>query len=506
MTVSTAFASNRVARGVAIKPEYKNLGGSGTRYRPVRLAVLAQGDGTATGGTAYTYSTDKRQVFSEAEAGSIYGYGSPIHQAVKSLLPANGDGVGDIPVTIYPLVPPGDNVAAGDITPSGTQTKTQKYYIVVNNIRSLPITMVKDDTVADFIAAAITAVNGILDMPVTASDGTTKLDLTANFAGEVGDGIRFTVEGPVDAEMTFAYTQATGGSDTADITNALSAIGNVWETHLVNGNLYNTAADLDEYSTYNEGRWDPEVRKPLKVYTGTNESTLATVTAVTDARKTDRTNVILTNPGWSAAAKVGYNDLPIVIAADQVRRIAKLANADPPHDYGSQRCPRLTPGADSAQWTSSQRQTAVLAGTSTVEVKDGVVNISDVVTCYHPTGEEPPAYRYDVDLEKIATMIYNTDLIFNNSDWDGAPLVPDNQAVKNPSAKKPKAAKAAIDALFDRAALDAIISDPDFAKENSSAGIDGTNPKRLNVKMVFKLSGNANVVSIDLNFGFHYGT
>ena len=492
MTVSTAFAPNRVARGVAIKTEHKNLGGSGTRYRPVRIPVMAQGaEGT-------TYSTDKRQVFSAAEAGSIYGYDSPIYQAVLSLLPPNGDGVGDIPVTIYPLAAPAGVQAIHDITPSGTQTKSQTYYVKVNNQYSLSIDMVASETVADWIAKAIAAINGVLGMPGTASDGTTKLDFTAGWKGTTGNDIVLEVEGPVDAEMSFVVDVDTAGTGTASVTAALAAIGSVWETHIINGNLYTDSTLLDEFSTYNEGRWDPEVRKPLRVYTGTNEATLATVTAVTDARKTDRTNVILTNPG--------SNDLPIVIAADQVRRIARLANLDPPHDYGSQRCPRLTPGPDSSQWKSSQRQTAVTAGTSTIEVKDGVVNISDVVTCYHPTGEEPPPYRFDVDLEKIATMIYNTDLIFNNSEWDGAPLVPDNQAVKNPSAKKPKMAMAAINALYDTAAADAIISDPDFAKENSTAGIDDTNPKRLNVKMVFKLSGNANVISIDLNFGFHYGS
>jgi len=224
---------------------------------------------------------------------------------------------------------------------------------------------------------------------------------------------------------------------------------------------------------------------------------MATVTAVTDARKTDFTNVILTNPGSV--------DLPCVIAADQVRRIAKRANENPPYDYGSLQAPRLTPGTDAQQWTSSQRQSAVLAGCSTTLVRDGVVTLQDIVTCYHPTGEEPPALRYDVDIEKISTMIYNVDLEYNSTKWDGVPLVEDDQAVKNPAAKHPKDATAALYRIIDAAALDAIISDPEYAKENSSATIGSTNPKRLDVKLVFKLAGNANVISIDLVYGFYYG-
>lgn len=497
MTVSTAFAPSRVARGVAILPQYKPQGAAGTRYLPVSIALIAQG------GESTTYAATKRRVFTAYEGGSVYGFDSPIYQALESLLPPSGDGVGDIPVDIYPIASPtaGTPAAAvGTITPTvsgGAVATPQDYYILVNNRRSLKIRTAVGDDAAAFIAAGIAAVNGVLGMPGTASDGTTNVTFTAGWNGASGDNIHLAVESPDDAEVTFVIVQPTGGAGTISITEPLAAIGNVWETHVINGNDYTDSDFLDEYAAYNEGRWDPEVRKPLRVYTGTNEATLATVTAVTDARKTDRTNVILTNPG--------SNDLPIVIAADQVRRIAPLANTDPAHDYCARKCPRLTAAADSSQWTSAQRQAAVVAGCSTIEVVDGVVQISDVVTCYHPTGEEPPAYRKDVNIWKISTMIYNTGLIFGSSDWAGAPLVPDAQAVKTPSAKKPKMALGALYALYDAAGSDGIISDPDYAKTNSSADIDGSNPDRLNVVEVFKLGGNSNVISIDMNFGFYYG-
>lgn len=497
MAISTAFAPSRVARGVAIKTTYKNLGGAGARFRPVRIGVLGQG------GDSTTYATDKRQVFSASDVGTLYGFDSPLYQAALSLLPPNGDGVGDIPVTVYPLPTPTAGApaqAAGSITPSGTITKTQTYYVKISNILSGAIVLEAGDVVADMTAKITAAVNGVLGMPGTMADGSTVANFTVGWSGSSGDNVKISVVEPDDGEATFVVVQPTGGSGDIAVSGAghgLDLIGEVWETHILNCLDYTDSTNLNLYSTYNEGRWAAEVYKPLVVFTGTHEATLATVTAVTDARKTDRTNAILTNPG--------SDDLPLVIAADQLRRIAKLANENPPHDYGSQDCPRLVPGADSAQWTSAQRQTAVLAGTSTIEVKDGIVNCSDIVTCYHPTGEEPPAYRYVCDIEKIATMIYNTDLIFNNSNWDGAPLVPDNQAVKNPTAKKPKMALSALYALFDSAAEEAIISDPDFAKENTSAEISSTNPKRLDINEVFKLSGNANVISVDLDFGFYFG-
>jgi phage tail sheath gpL-like len=202
----------------------------------------------------------------------------------------------------------------------------------------------------------------------------------------------------------------------------------------------------------------------------------------------------------------GSDDLPFVVAARQLARIAVIANNNPPHDYGSQDATGLTPGTDGEQWDYLARDEAVKKGSSTIEVKDGVVNISDVVTMYHPTGDTVPAYRYVVDIIKLQQVIFNLDLIFAVPEWDGAPLIPDDQPTVNRSAKKPKMAKAEVAGMIDSLALNAILSDPNTAKESIVAGINATNPKRLDLAVTVQLSGNTNIKSIDLNFGFFYGT
>lgn len=490
MTVSTAFAPDRAARGLAIKQKYENTGAAGTKYRPCRIAVLGHG------AAATTYSTTKKRVFSAREVGETYGYTSELYGAALMLLPPNGDGVGDIPVTIYPLAQPSPGVAsAGSITPTGTISGSQTYVIKVGNIEA-SVTVTTGDTVATFCTAATAAINAVIGMPLIATDGTTKIGVAAGWKGLSGNSIVIEIDSPADADLTFVTVQPTGGSGTVDTAPALAQIGNIWETHLVNchGDVSATITALHEFG---EGRVLPEVHKAITCYTGINTSSVATVAAITDARKTDRTNVYCPNPD--------SNDLPWVIAARWVARIAKLANENPAHDYARLELTGLTQGADGSQWTSSQRDFAVKSGCSTIEVIDEVVNISDTVTCYHPTGEEPPAYRYVCDIQKLDTVIYNADLIFGGKDWAGAPLVPDIQAVKNPTAKKPKMAMSALAKMFGDLADDAVISDPEFAIANSSASIDGTNPKRLNVRIVCKLAGNTNVISVDVAFGFYYG-
>lgn len=494
MAISSAVDASAVARVVGIKTAFKDLRGGGILFLPQRIAVVGQGN------TSAVYDTTKRQVTSATEAASLYGYGSPIHLAVRQLFPTNGDGVGTIPVTVYPLEDDGSGVAAaGDITPSGVSSGTASFRVRVNEIDSEDFVVSDGDAVADITAAITAAINAVLEMPVTATDNTTDVGLTAKWKGTSGNDL--TVEVIATSEDTtgvsYAITQPTGGLVNPDVDTALSQVGNVWETMVLNClDIADTTA-LDAYQTFGDGRWGALVRKPLVVFTGNTATTVTAATTVSDARKTDRVNSQLVAPG--------SDELPLVVAARQLARIAKVANNNPPQDYGSQAATGLEPGADGDQWTYADRDSAVKKGSSTVEVKDGVVNISDVVTFYHPSGDPIPAYRYVVDIVKLQNIIFNLDLIFAVPEWDGAPLIPDDQPTVNRSAKKPKAAVAAVCAMLDSLGLNAIISAPETAKENTFAAINEQNPKRLDVATTVQLSGNTNIISVDLNFGFYFG-
>jgi phage tail sheath gpL-like len=189
-----------------------------------------------------------------------------------------------------------------------------------------------------------------------------------------------------------------------------------------------------------------------------------------------------------------------------VARLAVLANTNPPTDYGSQKMTGITPGADSVQWDYIQRNTLVTRGVSTTEVKDNVVNMSDTVTFYHPDGDVTPAYRFIVDIIKLQNILFNLDLIFMREDWNGAPLIPDIQPTTNELAKKPRMAVAEVNALIDNLGLAAIISDPETAKKTTVAQISASNPKRLDVSTTLQISGNSNIISVDFNWGFFFGT
>ena len=493
--VSTAIDPSAVARVVGIKTDFVNLR-PGIAFLPRHVAVIGQGN------TASIYSTDKRRITSAAEAGSVYGFGSPIHLAAKQLLPANGDGVGTIPVTVFPLEDDGSGVAAtGDVAVTGSPTGSGAFRVVVNNIQSEQFVVLATDGLDDIATKMTDAINAVIDMPIIATANTTTgeeaAEFAAKWAGLSGNDITVRVEGPSDIGVTFAVTQASGGLVNPDISGQLDSIGGTWYTEFVNCLNFDDTDALDAFSTFGEGRWGPLVRKPANAFAGYTGTTVATASTVTDARTTDRTNVVVAAPG--------SDDLPLAVAARAVARIARVANSNPARDYGSQRLTGLVPGDESDQWSYTQRDQAVKAGIATTELRDGELVLSDTVTMFRPTGQPNPAYRYVVDIVKLQNTVFNLDLEFVQPKWDGAPLIPDDQPTINPEAKRPKDAKSAVAGIIDSLALNAILSDPETAKETIQANIDTQNPKRLNVAFTAQISGNTNIVSVDFNFGFFFG-
>lgn len=583
--------ASAVARTTGIGTAFKNLRAGGVLNCPQRIAVFAQGS------TGVTYPSTKQQVTSGQQTGNIYGFGSPAHLVADQLFPTNGDGVGTIPVTIYPLQDDGSGTAAqGTITPSGTMLLAGSFRVRVSGILSnafvLPVGALNVSSACGLIGGAISAVlgmpvnggytygavtasalvgtgNGTLTalsvtgtplpgawtlkvntavanggvwtltdpngsvisvaltqtvgagaatvfavggLQFTVTDGATDFGLgatftitvpatnvkaTAKWKGSSGNDLLIEVLGDATLGAVFTVSQPSGGLVNPSIAAALAQMGNIWETMIINAMELADTTTLTAFNTFGEGRWGDLVHAPLMVFTGENGIPTTSITAVSDSRKTDRINVAI--PG------VGSPNLSFIICARAVSRMAPLANNNPPTDYGTQPLSGIIPGNDGDQWDYPTRDLAVKAGSSTIEVSDGVVQLSDVVTFYHPTGDPTPAYRYAVDIVKLQNVIYNLNLIFSAPEWAAAPLIPDGQATVNPNARSPKSARTEIAALVDDLGLQAIISDPATAKKTITANINAQNPKRLDVGLTVQLAGNSDIKSVTLNFGFFFG-
>lgn len=496
-----AVDASAVARVLGLSVEFVDLRGDSVLYLPQRIAVFAQG------ASASTYSTKKRRILSASEAGTLYGFGSPIHLIARELFPVNGDGVGTIPVTVYPLEDDYDagTPSAGSITPGGTKTKKTTHKVRIGGVWSKAFTIDTTDSVATQCDNMVAAINAVLEMPVIATDGTTTVNLASKWAGESANGIVIEVPTIDNADdfgdllgSTFTVVDMAGGAANPALDDALAQVGNVWETMLLNAMNADDETTLDALQTYGVGRWDSLVNKPCVAFVGTTEVSEATATAITDTRTDDYINSQVPCPGSP--------NLPFVVAARALARIARQANNNPPTDYGAKRLDTLIAGDDGDQWDYATRDAAVKAGSSTVEVVDGVITLGDVVTMYHPSGEEPPAFRYVVDIVRLQNILYNYHLEFGSEEWAAAPLIPAGQATNNPNAKRTTDVIAASASIIDGLGEAAIISDPATAKKNQTATIDSQNPKRVNLTVPVQLSGNTNVKDIGIKFGFFFGS
>ena len=492
--MTTAFSPSRRASGFGVLTSFKNLapGGFGLQQR---IAVIGRGASLST------YTLDKRQVFSAQEAGETYGFGSPIHEMVYQLLPPSGDGVGDIPVTVYPLAD-GNAGSFNGVTPGGSSPTTAEtlWTIDCNNIQAQVLVPAGTNTF-DLVAFLVGAITAEPRMPIEANNGITKINYTSKWHGETANELTVSITSDIPVGPTFADADLASGSTLAghDYSPLFDQFGDVWETMIISGLGSNTDF-LDAVSAFNEGRWSPAVSKPMHgSYYTTRETSVATAIVVPDARGSDRTNVQLSAPG--------SNDSPWALTARMAAQVALVANSrSPASDYSRRPATGMTPGADGDQWNSAERDTAVKAGASTSAVRDGVLTLLDTVTMYHPSGDPTPAFRYVNDIVKLQQLISDVRAIFDSPDWAGAPLLPDGQTTRNRSAKRPSMARAALFKLIGDWGLKALISDPGAAKDSVLAAIDGSNQRRLNLEFTVQLSGNAGIISTDLNFGFFFGS
>lgn len=483
-----------LTRVTGVNVEYRNFNLGQALYLPQRIAVIGQGS------TSSTYPSAKKTVNGEREVAELYGYGSPLHLACRQLLPANGNGIKGIPVTVYPLTDDASGVAStGSIDASGAATAQGGGVVYVGGVRSANI-VIPDTTAADAALAIIkTAIDAILHMPTTTGVvAAGSLPLTSKWEGESSNDITIDISELECEGLVFSTVAMASGAANPDVQDALDLIGEVWETLIINCMNYDDTTTNATYSTFGESRREQTVKKPLYVGTGCVDD-FSTRTAVTDsaANKLNRTMFLVQS--------IGSRELPFVIVAQGfVNDIAQKANDKPAHNYIGI-LQGLHTGDDSVQEDITTRDNSMKLGASNNKKVGELAELNDTVLYYHPDGEDPPAHRYLVDEIKLQQIIYNLDII--QEAYKGRPLLPDTTPTVDPDAVQPKMVRSTLAKLADSLASgrSAIIADPQFTKNNMTVEIDSINPKRINTVFPVKLSGNVEVNSTDIYYSFYIG-
>ena len=506
MSVSTAISPDARARVVGTKVLFQNLRPLGLDFLPQRIAVLGVPQWSKLDNGEV--DSAKKTILSVEEAGEAYGYGSDIYDMVKQLLPADGNGVGTIPITVYPIMqqvggaPLLEPDSSGTITVAGTDpTTVEGQYIVHINGHSTDVITVPIGSTPTNVAALLeAAVDAVFDMPATANALAAVCEIDPKTSAPHNDEMRIEVEVLVDGGNTFAIVAPGAASQNLDVETPLSQMAEDWDTVLIYSGLISETAAMASIKAFGQNRWGSLINKPLVCFMGDRNTAIPSAGSGTDA------TAFLDNEIISLTSAPDCDNGPYEIAAAVAAQVAIVANENPAKDYGRRKLENLVPGSDLNQWDYAERDTALKRGNGSTVIRDGVINLSDTITTYHPNGQKDPAYRYVCDIMKLMNILYYLDQEFNQEKWDGAPLIPDGQATINRDAKRPKDAKGAIAGIIGNAALNALISDPDTAKASIVAAISSTNPKRLDTRFTVQLAGNTNIISIDFNFGFFFGS
>lgn len=485
MVQSNAFPQGRQASGLAIETAYKNQISGTPSGRPVQINIF----GIAQ--ESISVASQRYDYVGLAEAAEIVGYKSTIYQDLLALNPLNGEGVG-VPISFYPLALTTGVKSSGIITPTlgASNTDVETYYVKFSNNNGRPtylgVVKTAGMVLADLCTAIAATINSKLDCPFVATATATVVNLECGHEGEAGNEYVISMTVPTNPDYTFAITQPVNGAGVINIDNALSSIQDNWDSHILNAfSKEDDSTNLDKFSVFGELRWSPTVKKPVKVYTGTN-ATLTAARAITDGRKSDRTNSIKPNHG--------SDDTPWFIAASILREQCRLAESDAPSDYVKLLVSGLTPVSS----TGEEFEDATMKdGLCTYRINDGVYEIADSVMCYHPDGEDPPGWQYDNDIEKECYMLWNFTIIF---EYGGYPLAPNEQIVTNPNARKPSWYQTRLNNFYKGASEAVVIAGLEEAKTNSQVGLSGANNRRVDAQCNYSLAGNANIIAVSNNF------
>jgi phage tail sheath gpL-like len=482
--------ASAISRVTGVNVEFRDFNSGSGGYLPQRLALFGAGNDDAV------YSTDKYEAPGDSESiGQRFGYGSPLHLAARQIFPSGGGGA-NFSVTVYPLAKDAQGVmSAGAIgCDAAAQHKAGSGTAVIGGIETeFPI--LENQEAAGILAAIKNSIGKKWEFPVTAGGiNDDEFPVTAKWSGDTGNDIKMSVVTDVEG-ITFDITDMAGGAVDPEVTPALAKISSIWETFILSCFSYNKPSRLDAYQVFAEGRWAELEKKPLLVAHGCVDD-YATRTAVTDQRKKDYANFLIVS--------VGSPELPFVVAAKGITNIMNVANSNPPDDnYGA--LTGLKAGPDEAQELYTVRNNSVAKGSSTNIKVGSVAELNDTITFWHPDNEMNPSRRYVVDLVKLQNIVFNVRMILESDEMKGAPLVSDATPTTNPRAVQPKTVKASLMNLAASLSLFAIMQEPEFTKTRLVVKISSMNPKRLDVQFPCKLSGNVEVASADIYFGFYLG-
>jgi len=404
---------------------------------PRKTAILATYDPTKT--TVVDY--EPKLYLSVEQVGYELGWGFPAHRMAQAYS-LYGSAV---PMWIVPMPEAGGAAQnTWTLTVGVTTALAGTIYLYIGDeLYEVGVTAGDDaTTIGDSIVAAIAAKD---DSPVTATNASGTVTVTAKAAGTFGGGYlietNYEQTQSLPGGVTLGIVDNADGATDPDITLALAGMGEDSETNMeyftdcVTSNGL-AAVTLAACSVWNglggtlTGNYAPSVMRPTRfvsVSTDSSSSNYTDMLAIADANTYDRTNAIVAAPC--------HKKHPVELACEITGYAASTAQAHPHKSYVAA---PLTGHIGSAtnRWTKSDvaRDTAIKSGIATTRVVDGTLTIDGMVTMYRPTTIAPQNNLYRSFRNIAITQNLSN---FHRSIWETAKnrTIVEDTAVIDPSEK-----------------------------------------------------------------------
>lgn len=342
-----------------------------------KLVLIAQR--LATGTVLAGVPTD---VFSDAEAGLMFGRGSQLHLMVAAAMAANPY----LQLSAIALDDGAGTAASCTITFTGTATAAGTATLWIGDYR-VDLGVSVGDTAANEAAALKALIDTLPDLPMTASVAAAVVTLTAKNKGTLGNQIKVSASMALAAGLTVAASAVAGGATDPDIQAALTPLFAAGH-HIVATSLQDSA-NLTKLRTHLDNvSGSLEQRGTVGVYAQTG--TLATATTLAATINSGRI---------SAPLLPGTISLPWEVAAAYAAVLA--FEEDPARPLNTLALTGIAAPPLLSRLSRTEQENALNNGVTPLEVGPGEkVQIVRAVTTY----TKDPQGILDISLLDITTI------------------------------------------------------------------------------------------------------
>jgi phage tail sheath gpL-like len=347
--------------------------------------------GNKTSGAPHPAATPV-QVFSAAEAVTLFGAGSELHLMVTAAINANKS------VELWcVVVAEAGTAATKTLTFSGTASADGTVDVWVKGKRATAA-VPSGSTATATAAAVVAAINAQTSWPVTAANSTGTVTVTAKNTGPRGNSISIRSLASVGGITHTAVTGYMASGATMDSPTAALDSCQTRRFHLIAAPYY-TATELGVFKTFIGAQAAPLEGRRSRVIACISDSVANTVT-LTDAINVGRVEILATR---------NADFTPAEAAAAMAATVASARNIDPAANLDSVQVvglPALYAQSDS--WTASEENSLLNNGATPLVCVNGEMRISRSVTSYHQDANNADDFSI-LDTHKVDVPDYVAD-------------------------------------------------------------------------------------------------